>query len=480
MSEYEKKEKCGLFGIWGTPDASQITYQGLFAQQHRGQESAGIAVTDGTASQRPHRHGAGQPGLHAAHAEGRADRPSPPSGMCDIRRPAPANCATPSRCFANICWARWRWPTTAISSTPRCSASNTKSTAIFFKAPPTPKSSFICWPSPRMSQRARSAAACAEAFAGGVQPAVSVPRSDRSLPRSLGRAPAGARQNAATATGASPAKPARSTPSAPPSFARSNRARSSASTTHGSAQPARLTSPAASGRTASSSTSISPTPPARFSARPFTSSAKSMGRQLAHRSARAGRLRDADARLRPHAPPSGLPSESQIPFEEGIVPNRFVGRTFILPNQAARDRAVAMKLNIIPDVVERQADRDRGRFGRARHDDAIENARHPRRRREGDPSARQLPADPPSLLLRHRLPHQRRTDRPQSHGRRDPRISRSRQPRVSLARRHALLHETSRSEQYCTACWSGEYKIPIDHAESKFSFERDQLQMFNS
>jgi amidophosphoribosyltransferase len=46
--EYEKKEKCGLFGIWGTPAASQITYQGLFAQQHRGQESAGIVVSDGT------------------------------------------------------------------------------------------------------------------------------------------------------------------------------------------------------------------------------------------------------------------------------------------------------------------------------------------------------------------------------------------------------------------------------------------------
>ena len=47
QTEYEKKEKCGLFGIWGTPEASQITYQALFAQQHRGQESAGIAVTDG-------------------------------------------------------------------------------------------------------------------------------------------------------------------------------------------------------------------------------------------------------------------------------------------------------------------------------------------------------------------------------------------------------------------------------------------------
>ena len=46
LDEYEKKEKCGIFGVWGTPDASALCYQGLFAQQHRGQESAGIAVCD--------------------------------------------------------------------------------------------------------------------------------------------------------------------------------------------------------------------------------------------------------------------------------------------------------------------------------------------------------------------------------------------------------------------------------------------------
>ena len=33
-------------------------------------------------------------------------------------------------------------------------------------------------------------------------------------------------------------------------------------------------------------------------------------------------------------------------------------------------------------------------------------------------------------------------------------------------------------EHYCTACWSGKYKIPIDQPTSKFSFERDQLRMF--
>lgn len=41
------KEECGLFGIFGHPEASNLTYLGIYAQQHRGQESAGIAASDG-------------------------------------------------------------------------------------------------------------------------------------------------------------------------------------------------------------------------------------------------------------------------------------------------------------------------------------------------------------------------------------------------------------------------------------------------
>ncbi len=42
------KEECGIFGIYGPGlDISRLTYYGLYALQHRGQESAGIAVTDG-------------------------------------------------------------------------------------------------------------------------------------------------------------------------------------------------------------------------------------------------------------------------------------------------------------------------------------------------------------------------------------------------------------------------------------------------
>ncbi|WP_096201818.1 amidophosphoribosyltransferase [Bacillus sp. FJAT-45350] len=40
-------EECGVFAIWGHKDAAQITYYGLHSLQHRGQEGAGIVVTDG-------------------------------------------------------------------------------------------------------------------------------------------------------------------------------------------------------------------------------------------------------------------------------------------------------------------------------------------------------------------------------------------------------------------------------------------------
>lgn len=41
------REACGLFGVFGDPEASRLIYTGLFSQQHRGQEGAGIVVSDG-------------------------------------------------------------------------------------------------------------------------------------------------------------------------------------------------------------------------------------------------------------------------------------------------------------------------------------------------------------------------------------------------------------------------------------------------
>ena len=46
MQNYPK-HYCGVFGIYGHPNAAELTYYGLYALQHRGQESAGIVSSDG-------------------------------------------------------------------------------------------------------------------------------------------------------------------------------------------------------------------------------------------------------------------------------------------------------------------------------------------------------------------------------------------------------------------------------------------------
>ena len=43
----EMHEECGVFGVYHVAEASSLTYYGLHALQHRGQEGCGIAVSDG-------------------------------------------------------------------------------------------------------------------------------------------------------------------------------------------------------------------------------------------------------------------------------------------------------------------------------------------------------------------------------------------------------------------------------------------------
>jgi amidophosphoribosyltransferase len=46
-NDMRPRHYCGLFGIYGHPNAAELTYYGLYALQHRGQESAGITTSDG-------------------------------------------------------------------------------------------------------------------------------------------------------------------------------------------------------------------------------------------------------------------------------------------------------------------------------------------------------------------------------------------------------------------------------------------------
>src|ERR1700745_1216841 len=48
LDEDRFHDHCGVFGIFVNDEAAKLTYLGIYALQHRGQESAGIASTDGT------------------------------------------------------------------------------------------------------------------------------------------------------------------------------------------------------------------------------------------------------------------------------------------------------------------------------------------------------------------------------------------------------------------------------------------------
>ncbi|MFA5353832.1 MAG: amidophosphoribosyltransferase [Thermodesulfovibrionales bacterium] len=47
MRFYQPHEECGVFGVFGHPEAANLTYLGLYSLQHRGQEGSGICSSDG-------------------------------------------------------------------------------------------------------------------------------------------------------------------------------------------------------------------------------------------------------------------------------------------------------------------------------------------------------------------------------------------------------------------------------------------------
>src|SRR3712207_844603 len=162
----------------------------------------------------------------------------------------------------------------------------------------------------------------------------------------------------------------------------------------------------------------------------------------------------------------GFAKESNIPFEEGIVPNRFVGRTFILPGQAARDRAVALKLNIIPDVVD-------GKRVVIVEDSVVRGTttRSKMRalRRAGASEIHLRVSCPP---IRH--PCFYGVDFPTSeeliaHNRTVAQVAEFLEvdSLASLSLDGLLSCMKAPASDYCTACWSGRYKIPIDQPQSK-------------
>jgi amidophosphoribosyltransferase len=83
---------------------------------------------------------------------------------------------------------------------------------------------------------------------------------------------------------------------------------------------------------------------------PLYTARQSMGRELA-------REHPADADIVIGVPDSATPAaigfalESGIPFTEGLIKNRYIGRTFIQPHQHLRERGIGLKFNPLPEVL---------------------------------------------------------------------------------------------------------------------------------
>ncbi len=472
--DYEKKEKCGLFGVWGSAHAAQLCFQGIFAQQHRGQESAGIATTDGQQL-----FGYTGMGLVSQVFSPRTLREELPgrSGIGHVRY---STTGSSKLCNAQPLLREYLMGPVAVAHNGNLINAallrqlyerhghifqSTTDTEIIVHLLAKPTHVEKADPLPHVLRHLQGAYSLLFLFPDRME-AVRDPWGIR--PLVIGTMHDGA-WVAASETCALDAIGAE--------FVRE-------------VEPGEIVRFDDTGMTSRRFAPVEPSgarcvfehvyfanPASNVFGENVTMVRVEMGRQLARESAV-----DADCVIpMPDSGRSaalGFSRESGLPFEEGIVPNRFVGRTFILPDQLARDRAVSMKLNIVTDLV-------RGRRIVVVDDSVVRGTttRSKMRalRRAGAREIHLRISCPPirhpcfygiDFATREQLVANGRT------------IEQIRDfievdslAYLSMEGMLGCLKKTA-AKDCCTACWSGEYKIPVDEATTKFSFERQQLTMF--
>jgi len=474
FDEYEKKEKCGLFGVWGTPHASQIVYQGLFAQQHRGQESAGIVVTDG--QQRLNGH-TGM-GLVSQVFSARMLREEL-AGNAAIGHVRYSTTGSSKLCNAQPLLREFRLGPVAVAHNGNLINAallrreyeehghifqSTTDTEIIVHLLAKPTHAAKADPLLHVLKHLQGAFSLLFLFPDRIE-AVRDPWGVR--PLVLGKTSDGL-WCVASETCAFDAIDAHTVREIEPGeIVRID--------DHGISSR-RFDPPANPPAHCVFEHVYFANPASKIFGQNVHLVRQQLGRQLAIES-------PVDADYVMPMPDSGRSAalgyaqEAKIPFQEGIVPNRFVGRTFILPNQVERDRAVAMKLNIIAEVVA-------GKRIIIVEDSVVRGtttrSKMRAMRRAGAREIHMRVSCPP---IRH--PCFYGIDFPTreeliAHNRSVDEIAKFLEvDSLAYLSLDGMLACMNRGpDQYCTACWSGQYKIPIDNPQTKFSFERDQLQMF--
>ena len=371
-------DECGLFGIWNHPEAANVTYLGLYALQHRGQESAGIAATDGAELPHRRRRWAGWPtcsarsgcaGCPAHRAIGHVRYST--AGASNLRnaQPITANTARGPIAIAH---------NGNLTNADALREEMERDGAIFQSNSDTEVILHLL----------------ARAPAGPLE---------EQLPHALA-------QVHGRVLAADPHPATRCYAVRDPTASARSRSAGSATTwivasrdlrarPHGGAAPSATSSPASSwSSTTSGLRSLRALPPAErlqcvfeyvYFARPDSmlwgrnvhTVRKALGRQLAREHPVDGRHRDPGARLRRQRGPRLSPRSRASPFEMGLIRNHYVGRTFIEPKQG--DPALRREGEAQPDARDARgpARGRRRRLDRARHDQPEDRQDDPRRRR---------------------------------------------------------------------------------------------------
>ncbi len=473
LDEYEKKEKCGVFGIWGPKEAAQITYAGLFAQQHRGQESAGIAVTDGKVL-----NGHTGMGLVSQVFTPRMLREEL-AGTGAIGHVRYSTTGSSKLCNAQPLLREFSLGPVAVAHNGNLINAqvlreeyeahghifqSTTDTEIIVHLLAKPSHARKPDPLIHVLKHLQGAFSLLFLFPDRIE-ACRDPWGIR--PLVLGRTREG-HWCVASETCAFDVMDAE--------YVRDIEPGEIVRIDDSGVSTRRYDVPAPQLAMCMFEHVYFSNPASKIFGQNVHITREAMGRQLA-------REAPVQADFVMPMPDSGRSAalgfarESNIPFEEGIVPNRFVGRTFILPGQAARDRAVALKLNIIPDVVANKRvvivedSVVRGTTTRSKMR-AI--------RKAGAKEIHLRVSCPP---IRH--PCFYGIDFPTN----EELIAHNRTVQevadflevdslnyLSLEGLTACMK--GQPSDYCSACWSGNYKIPIDQPQTKFNFERDQMKMF--
>jgi len=173
----------------------------------------------------------------------------------------------------------------------------------------------------------------------------------------------------------------------------------------------------------------------------------------------------------------GYAEQSKIPFDMGMVRSHYIGRTFISPEQKVRELEVKLKLAVVKEVVSGKRI--------VIVDDSIVRGTTTRGkiralRRAGAKQIHMRVSCPPI-----RFPCFYGIDFPTK----EELLANNRDleqikeflevDSVGYMSLEGLLGcATLPEDHYCTACWSGKYKIPVDIAVNKFSMECYQMRMF--